>query len=498
MGLQENIEAGAHVAVKRPALMRQQAFIAGHWCDADSGETMAIIDPATQRNIGHVPLMGGEETTRAIAAAVSAQRDWERVPARERAAMVARLGQLMVEQADELAVIMTLEQGKPLHQARQEVVYGASYFKWYAAEAPRITGAVHPVADPGKHIEITKIPIGVTAAITPWNFPIATVARKLAPALAVGCAQIVKPAPTTPFTALAIAHLAERVGCPAGLISVLTGDAAAIGAELTSSADVRMLSFTGSTAIGRKLYADCASTIKKVALELGGNAPFLVFEDADLDAAVDGLMTAKFRNMGQVCIAPNRVMAHESVFDDFRDRLREKIATLTVGPGLDDRDQGPLATQTNFDKVRRHVKEALERGATLVLGGGPHELGGWFYQPTILTDVPRGCSMTCEETFGPVVALSRFANEKEAIATANDTPYGLAAYFYTSDVARERRIADRLQSGMVGANCGAIGTPAAPFGGIKQSGIGREGSTFGLEEFLEAKYICRPLITAAD
>lgn len=495
MGLKANIEARTHADTKRPELMRQQAFIAGQWCDADTGETMPVVDPATRCNIGHVPLMGGTETARAVTAAVSAQRDWERLPARERAAMVARLGQSMVEHADELAVIMTLEQGKPLLQARHEVIYGASYFDWYAAEASRITGAVNAVADPDKHIEIAKIPIGVTAAITPWNFPVATVARKLAPALAVGCAQIIKPAPTTPFSALAIADLAERAGCPAGLVSVITGDAAAIGAELTSNADVRMLSFTGSTAIGRKLYAACAGTVKKVALELGGNAPFLVFEDADLDAAVDGLMAAKFRNMGQVCIAPNRIIVQESVFDDFRDRLREKVATLTIGPGLDDRDQGPLATQANFDKVRRHVKEALERGATLVLGGAPSELGGWFYQPTILTDVPQGCSMIDEETFGPVVALSRFANETEAIATANDTPYGLAAYFYTSDVARERRIADRLQSGMVGANCGTIGTPAAPFGGIKQSGIGREGSALGLEEFLEAKYVCRPLMT---
>lgn len=479
---------------KKPEYLRQQALIAGQWCDADSGETMPILNPADQSVIGHVPLMGAAETARAIDAAATAQKIWAAKSGRERATVMRRFNDLVLENKEDLAIIMVLEQGKPLQQARDEVAYAASYIEWYAEEAPRIAGHTFGQAHADKDIEIAKAPVGVTVAITPWNFPSACVTRKLAPALAAGCAQVIKPAPTTPFSALALAALSAEAGFPAGLISVVTGDAVAIGAEMTRNPIVRLLTFTGSTAIGKLLYCQCADTVKKVALELGGNAPLIVFDDADLDQAVAGLMGGKFRNMGQVCIAPNRVYVQDSVFDAFAAKLVEKINALTVGPGMENQDQGPLATEAGFKKVCRHVDEAIDAGAKVLTGGKPHALGGWFYAPTILTDVPCNVQMACDETFGPVVPLHRFVTEEEVILKANNTPYGLASYLFTQNEARLRRVSAQLETGIIGANTGLIGSPAGPFGGIKESGIGREGSLIGLEEFLEAKYICRPCV----
>lgn len=474
------------------ALLKSHAFIAGEWMEADSQATVTVLNPLDQSQLGTVPLMGASETRRAINAAADAQRDWAMQSGRHRAGLLRKLHDALVSNCDELATIMTLEQGKPIQQARDEVIYGASYLEWYAEEAPRIAGQTMSRAHPDKHLEVLLEPIGVTAAITPWNFPVATVARKLAPALAAGCAQIIKPAPTTPFCALAIAALAEQVGFPSGLISVITGDAAAIGGELTANSSVRMLTFTGSTAVGKLLYKQCSGTVKKLALELGGNAAFIVFSDADLSGAVDGLMSAKFRNMGQVCIAPNRVLVHSSVFDQFAQMLTERVREQSVGPGLDGYNQGPLATAAGFEKVCNHVTEALAGGACALVGGRRHSLGGWFYEPTVLIGVPENAAMTIEETFGPVVALYSFKTEEEAISIANATPYGLAGYFYTRDEQRLRRVARLLQAGIVGANTGLVGSPAGPFGGIKESGIGREGGQIGLEEFMEAKFVCRP------
>ncbi|WP_016746904.1 NAD-dependent succinate-semialdehyde dehydrogenase [Rhizorhabdus wittichii] len=468
------------------------AFLGGSWEQADDGRTMAVIDPADGSTVGTVPYMGAAETRRAVEAAHAAFPGWSARSGRDRARIMRRMFDLIIDRQDELALLLTREQGKPLGQARGEVVYGASYLEWYAEEAPRIRGDIMSGAHDDKTITILRQPIGTTAAITPWNFPFVSVTRKLAPALAAGCTQILKPAPTTPLVALALAGIAQEAGLPDGVFNVLTGDDAAIGGALTESRDIRLLSFTGSTAIGKLLYRQCADTVKKLSLELGGHAPFIVFDDADIDAAVEGLIACKLRNMGQVCIAANRIFVHDRVYDRFADQLVVRVDAMTMGPGVDDLDQGPLANRAVFDKVARHVVDAVEGGAHVLAGGGPDARGGLFFRPTVLADVADNALLNCEETFGPVIALSRFSDEDEVIARANDTPFGLAGYFYSRDHGRVMRVAGALECGIIGANIGVVASAAGPFGGIKESGLGREGALSGLEEFLEQKYLCSP------
>ena len=480
------------LALNDPSLLVEAALVGADWVGADDADTATtILNPATGEPVGRVPDLGAEDTQKAIEAARLAQKDWAAKTAKERANILRRWFELMMENQEDLARILTAEQGKPLAEARGEIGYGASFLEWFSEEARRSYGDVIPGHQADKRIVVIKQPIGVVAAITPWNFPNAMITRKAGPALAAGCAMVLKPAPQTPFSAMAMALLAQRAGLPDGLLSVITGDAEAIGGVMTSSPVVRKLTFTGSTAVGAKLYADCAPTIKKLGLELGGNAPFIVFDDADIDAAVEGAIISKYRNNGQTCVCANRIYVHEAVYDEFAEKLSAKISQLKTGNGMDEGITfGPLINEAALAKVEAHVADAKAKGANILLGGDRHELGGTFYQPTILTDVTSDMLVTSEETFGPVAPLFKFSDEDDVIAAANDTEFGLCAYFYARDMARIWRVSETLESGIVGINTGIISTEIAPFGGVKSSGLGREGSHFGLDEFMELKYLC--------
>ncbi|MEE3636692.1 NAD-dependent succinate-semialdehyde dehydrogenase [Pseudomonas sp. AL 58] len=470
-------------------LFRQQAFINGQWLDAPDGAYQQIFNPANGEKIGQVPNLGADHARLAIASANAAWPSWRSLTAKERSNLLKRWHSLMLEHADALAEILTLEQGKPLAEAKGEILYAASFIEWFAEEAKRIYGDTIPSHKADARIVVSKEPIGVVAAITPWNFPAAMITRKAGPALAAGCTCIVKPAPETPFSALAMAALAEQAGIPPGVFNVITGDAVAIGAELTGSPVVRKLSFTGSTGIGKLLMAQCAPTLKKVSLELGGNAPFIVFDDADLERAVEGALVAKFRNAGQTCVCVNRFLVQDGIHDAFVARLAERVAALKVGDGFEpDVQQGPLINERAVAKVEEHVQDALALGAQRVCGGARHALGHGFFQPTVLAGLTREMKVAQEETFGPLAAVFRFDTEVEAIARANETEFGLAAYCYTRDLGRAWRMSEALEYGMVGINEGLISTEVAPFGGVKASGLGREGSKYGIEDYLEIKY----------
>ncbi|MBY4679070.1 NAD-dependent succinate-semialdehyde dehydrogenase [Marinobacterium sp. CAU 1594] len=471
-------------------LFRQQAYVNGQWIDARDGACDEIFNPATGDKLGTVPRLGSEETRQAIDAADTAQRDWAGLTAGERSATLRRWYELIVDHADQLAEILTLEQGKPLAEARGEILYAASFIEWFAEEGKRIYGDVIPSHKADARIVVIKQPIGVVGAITPWNFPSAMITRKCGPAMAAGCPFIVKPAPDTPYSALALAVLAEEAGIPAGVFNVVTGDAKAIGGELTGNDKVRKLSFTGSTAVGRLLMRQCADNVKKISLELGGNAPFIVFDDADLDAAVAGAVASKYRNAGQTCVCTNRFIVQRGIYDAFVERLTEAVADLKVGNGLDEGvTQGPLINPAAVDKVEDHLRDALGKGAQLTIGGQRHALGGTFFEPTVLREVTADMKVAREETFGPLAPVFRFDDEAEAIALANDTEFGLAAYLYTNQLGRAWRVGEALEYGIVGINEGIISTAVAPFGGVKQSGIGREGSRYGIEDYVEIKYM---------
>ncbi len=484
------IESGAP-ALTDPDLFRELCYIDGQWVGAASGETQEVNNPASGDVMGTVPKMGAEETRRAIEAAERAWPAWRAKTAKERAAVLRRWFELMMENQDDLAVLMTMEQGKPLAEAKGEIAYGASFIEWFAEEGKRIYGDTIPQHQADKRIVVIKQPVGVVATITPWNFPNAMITRKCGPALAAGCPVVVKPASQTPYSALALAELGERAGLPKGILNVVTGSASAIGGEMTSNPIVRKLSFTGSTEIGKLLMQQSAATVKKVSMELGGNAPFIVFDDADLDAAVEGAMLCKFRNTGQTCVCANRILVQDTVYDAFAEKLSAAVAKLKVGNGLEAGiSQGPLIDLAAIEKVEEHVADATEKGARVVSGGQRHALGGTFYEPTILADVTTEMKVTTEETFGPVAPLFRFKTEDEAVAMANDTEFGLASYFYARDLGRVWRVGEALESGIVGINTGIISTEVAPFGGVKESGVGREGSHYGIDEFLEVKYLC--------
>jgi len=470
-------------------LFRQQAYLDGQWLEAPDGAHQDIYNPATGERIGQVPNLGAAHARQSIEAANKAWPAWRALTAKERSQILKRWHGLMIENADALAEILTLEQGKPLAEAKGEILYAASFIEWFAEEAKRLYGDTIPSHKSDARIVVTKEPIGVVAAITPWNFPAAMITRKAGPALAAGCPCIVKPAPETPFSALAMAALAEQAGIPAGIFNVITGDAIAIGGELTANPLVRKLSFTGSTAIGKLLMAQCAPTLKKVSLELGGNAPFIVFDDADLERAVEGALIAKFRNAGQTCVCVNRFLVQAGIHDAFVARLAERVAQLNVGSGFEQGvNQGPLINERAVAKVEDHVHDALAHGARLLCGGERHALGHGFYQPTVLAGVTGQMKVAREETFGPLAAVFRFATEAEAVQMANDTEFGLAAYCYTRDLGRAWRMSEALEYGMVGINEGLISTEVAPFGGIKSSGLGREGSKYGIDDYLELKY----------
>ena len=477
--------------LKDPSLFKQQAYVAGQWIDADNGKTVAVTNPANGQTIGTVPVCGSAETERAIAAADKAQKVWRDVSAKERAAILRKLNDLMLANTDDLALIMTSEQGKPMAEARGEIGYAASFIEWFADEARRTYGDTIPAPLGDRRILAIKQPIGTTAAITPWNFPTAMLARKAGPALAAGCSMVVKPATQTPYSALAFAELAERAGVPKGLLSVLTGSASQIGGEMTRNPLVRKLTFTGSTEVGRLLMRQSADTIKKLSLELGGNAPFIVFDDADLDAAVEGAMISKYRNTGQTCVCANRIYVQKGVLEAFTAKLVAKVNGLKVGPGVEAGvTQGPLIDEKAVAKIEEHIADAKSKGAKVLTGGKRHALGGLFFEPTVMSGATADMLFAKEETFGPLAPLFAFDTEEEVLALANDSEFGLAAYFYSRDVGRVMRVAERLESGMVGVNTGLISTAEAPFGGVKQSGLGREGSKYGLDDFLEIKYIC--------
>ena len=479
--------------LRRQGLLLDRGYVGGDWIEADSRETFPVSDPATGQELARVPRMGVEETRRAIDAARAAYPGWRATLAKDRARILRRWADLILEHADDLALLLTTEQVKPLAESRLEIVYAASFLEWFGEEAKRVYGDTIPTYMTDRRVVVTKEPIGVTAGITPWNFPAAMVTRKAAPAVAAGCTMVLKPAEQTPLSALAVARLAEEAGLPAGVFSVVTGDAEdapAIGAELTSNPIVRKLGFTGSTEVGKLLMEQCARHIKKVSLELGGNAPFIVFDDADLDEAVAGALLCKYRNSGQTCISANRILVQDTVHDEFLRRLTEAVTRLKVGAGTEpDVKVGPLIDDQALRKVERHVADALSGGAELLTGGERHERGHTFFQPTVLSGVTASMAMTAEETFGPVAGVGGFAREDEAIEVANATPYGLASYFYSRDVGRIWRVAEALEYGIVGINTGFISTEVAPFGGMKESGIGREGSKYGIEEWLELKYL---------
>jgi len=476
--------------LKDASLFRQANYVGGKWIAADSGRVLAVRNPANGEVIGEVPAMGAAETRRAIAAAHAAYSAWRALTAKERAAILRRLNDLMLANADDLAVIMTAEQGKPLAEAKGEIAYAASFIEWFAEEGKRVYGDTIPQNVKGRRIIVQKEPIGVFAAITPWNFPAAMITRKAGPGWAAGCTGVIRPASQTPFSALAIAVLAERAGMPAGVCNVITGPSGEMGAELTGNPLVRKLSFTGSTEIGAKLLAQCAPTIKKTSMELGGNAPFIVFDDADLDAAVIGAIASKYRNAGQTCVCANRLLVQDGVYDAFAAKLKAAVEALRVGDGMEPGvTQGPLINAEAVAKVEAHIADALKRGARIVTGGARHPRGGNFFTPTILADVSAGADIFREETFGPVAPLFRFKTEDEAVKLANDTEFGLAAYFYARDVGRIFRVAEALEYGIIGINEGIISTEVAPFGGMKSSGLGREGSKYGIEDYLEIKYL---------
>jgi succinate-semialdehyde dehydrogenase/glutarate-semialdehyde dehydrogenase len=478
-------------------LLRQQCYVGGEWIDARDGGSTAVLNPATGATLGTVPNLGVAEVRAAIEAAAAALPAWAARTAKERAAILRRWHDLMLLNLDDLAVLMTAEQGKPLAEARGEVAYAASFIEWFAEEGKRIYGDVIPSHAPDKRILVLRQPVGVVAAITPWNFPAAMITRKAGPALAAGCTFVCKPAMQTPYSALAMAELAHRAGVPAGVLNVVTGPASVIGGELTSNSIVRKLTFTGSTAIGKKLMAQCAGTMKKVSLELGGNAPFIVFDDADLDAAVQGAIASKYRNTGQTCVCANRLLVQAGVYDAFVAKLVEAVKALRIGDGLaGPTDQGPLIDENAVAKVEEHVADALARGGRIALGGHRHALGGTFFEPTVIADVTPQMLVAREETFGPVAPVFRFETEQEAIRLANDTEFGLASYFYTRDLARSWRVSEALEYGIVGVNTGLISTEVAPFGGIKESGSGREGSKYGIHDYTELKYVCVGGVTA--
>ena len=477
--------------LRDPLLLRQQAYLDGCWTDADSGKTLTVTNPSTGEVLATIPNMGMAETGRAIEAAGKALVNWKSLTAEERSRILRRWYELMLQHQDDLAILLTSEQGKPLPEAKGEITYAASYIEWFAEEAKRIYGNTIPSPWTDKRIFVTKEPVGVCAAITPWNFPAAMITRKVAPALAAGCTIIVKPATQTPLSALAMVELASRAGVPAGVFSVLTGDSRAIGGELTRHPDVRKLTFTGSTEVGRILAAQCAPTLKKMSLELGGKAPFIVFDDADLDEAVKGAIISKYRKTGQTCVCANRLLVQDTVYDAFTDKLAAAVRALKVGDGLDpEAEQGPLIDEASLMKVEELVADAVQRGARVITGGRRHSRGGTFYEPTLLTEVTTSMRIAREEVFGPVAPMFRFKTEAEAVCMANATEYGLAAYFYSANVRRVWRVAAALEYGMVGINSGVISTAVAPFGGVKQSGMGREGSLYGIEEYVTTKYLC--------
>jgi succinate-semialdehyde dehydrogenase/glutarate-semialdehyde dehydrogenase len=482
---------GAQLGLKDIRLFREACYVDGQWIHGSSETFINVDNPATGEIIGKVPSLGGEETRQAIEAAHRALKPWSAKTAKERSGILRRWFELVLENQEDLARLMTIEQGKPLTESRSEVLYGAAFLEWFAEEAKRIYGDTIPANQTDKRIVIVKQPVGVVACITPWNFPMAMITRKAAPALAAGCTVVIKPAEQTPFSALALADLAERAGVPRGVFNVITGNPIEIGAGLTSNPIVRKLSFTGSTEVGKILMAQCAGTIKKLSLELGGNAPFLVFDDADLDAAVEGAIASKYRNTGQTCVCSNRFLVQDAIYDAFAAKLVSAVKALKPAPGLEpNASQGPLIDQTAVEKVEAHLQDAVAKGAKVVAGGQRHPLGGRFFEPTILLDAKSNMLLAREETFGPVAPLFRFKTEAEAIQLANDTEFGLAAYFYGRDIARVWRVAEALEFGIVGINTGIISTEVAPFGGMKESGLGREGSKYGIDEFLEIKYLC--------
>ncbi len=491
MAVARRVRAGNILPLKERSLFRQQGYVDGRWTDADSGQTLEVTNPATGEVLGTVPKMGAAETRRAIEAAERAWPGWREMTAHERGQILRRWFDLMTRHQDDLGLLMTLEEGKPLQEAKGEIAYAASFVDWFAEEGKRAYGDTIPPHQRDKRLVVIKQPVGVVAAITPWNFPSAMITRKCAPALAAGCPVVIKPASETPYSALALAELAERAGMPAGVVNVVTGPAREIGGELTANPTVRKLSFTGSTEVGELLMEQCAATVKKISLELGGNAPFLVFDDADLEAAVEGAMIGKFRNTGQSCVAVNRFLVHAALYDTFAERFTAKVRELKVGNGLDEGVEiGPLIDDKAVAKVEEHVRDAIEKGAKVLTGGARVEPRSRLFQPTVITGATREMKFHHEETFGPVAALFRFETEGEGIRLANDTRFGLAAYFYARDMARIWRVGEALEYGMVGINTGLVSTAVAPFGGVKESGIGREGSKYGLDEFLEVKYLC--------
>ena len=479
------------LSLKDSELFRQQAFIAGRWCEADNGKSFPVTNPATGEVLAQVPDMEATETRRAIEAAKAAWPEWRRKTAKERATLLRKWYDLMMANVDDLAWIMTAEQGKPLAESKDEISYAASFIEWFAEEGKRVYGDTIPSPWNDRRLLVVKEPVGVCCAITPWNFPAAMITRKAGPALAAGCTMVVKPAETTPLSAFALAVLAERAGIPAGVFNVLTGEPRAIGGEMTSNPDVRKITFTGSTGVGRLLMRQSADTIKKLSLELGGNAPLIVFDDADLDAAVEGTIISKFRNSGQTCVCANRVYVQHGVYDAYAEKLVVAVKQLKVGNGLEPGVlQGPLIDEAAVEKAEDHISDAVSKGARVLLGGKRHSLGHTFFEPTVLADVTAKMKVAREETFGPVAPLFRFYKDEEAVQLSNDTEFGLASYFFGRDIGRIWRVADQLEYGMVGINTGLISTEAAPFGGIKQSGLGREGSHYGIDEFLEVKYLC--------
>jgi succinate-semialdehyde dehydrogenase / glutarate-semialdehyde dehydrogenase len=484
------------VALQDSRLFRQASYVDGAWVESGANGVIDVDNPATGEIVGTVPRLGQAETRAAIDAAARAFPAWRKTTAKTRAAVMRRWFDLMMANQEDLAILMTTEQGKPLSESRGEVAYAASFLEWFGEEAKRVYGDTIPGPQPDKRIVVIKDPVGVVACITPWNFPLAMITRKAAPAIAAGCTVVLKPASQTPFSALALAELAERAGVPRGVFNVITGSATEIGAELTSNPVVRKLSFTGSTATGKVLMAQCASTVKKLSLELGGNAPFIVFDDADVDAAVEGAVQSKYRNTGQTCVCANRLLVQDRIHEAFADKLVAAVRKLTPAPGLAaGATQGPLIDDRAVEKVESHIADAMSKGAKVLVGGKRHALGGRFFEPTVLTGVTPAMAVAREETFGPVAPLFRFSTEADAIALANDTEFGLAAYFYGRDVGRVWRVAEALEYGIVGINTGIISTEVAPFGGVKESGLGREGSKYGLEEFLEIKYLCLGGIT---
>ncbi|MGU7770102.1 NAD-dependent succinate-semialdehyde dehydrogenase [Burkholderia sp. MR1-5-21] len=484
-------------SLEQPGLLREQAYIAGQWRGADDGATLPVTNPSTGELIAHVPNMGAAETRAAIDAAHAAFASWRKTTAKERARLLRAWFELIMARQEDLAALMTREQGKPLAEARGEIAYAASFVEWFAEQGKRIDGDVIPSPNPDQRLVVTKEPVGVCAAITPWNFPAAMITRKAAPALAAGCTIVIKPANETPLSAFALAALAEQAGIPAGVVNVVTGKSREIGAEMTSSPLVKKLTFTGSTEVGRLLMRQCSDTVKKMSLELGGNAPFIVFDDADLDKAVEGALLSKYRNAGQTCVCANRFFVHDAVYDEFCRRFAARVAAFNVGDGFDaDVNIGPLINEAARDKVDGLVRDAVAQGARALVGGAPHARGGNFYAPTVLADAKPGMAVLTEEIFGPVAPIVRFTTDDEVVRLANDSIYGLAAYFYSRDIGRVWRVAEQLEYGIVGINSGLISNEVAPFGGVKQSGIGREGSKYGIDDFLSIKYLCMGGVSA--